>query len=240
MAGQAPEGVWSLIAAEPAQDADSPQLRGWMQRFCRAASRELAASGVGVSLVSAEGQATVLAASSPAGEIVEQCQFTLGEGPCVDAYNLGRPILTPDLSEAARSQWPGYAPAVQEHGVRAVFAFPLQLGGARLGAMDVYRDETGALESEAVSQALAFAEAAMSVLLDTEERSAFGDGSALDVALEGRFDLYQAQGMIQAQLGVTLTEAMVRLRGHAYAENRPLDEVAADVINRRLVFEPDV
>src|SRR6478736_9973719 len=230
--------VWSWIADEPVLGGDKPHPGGWMQQLCRAAASELSATGAGVSLLAQNGDASVLAASGPDIETVEQLQFTLGEGPCLDASALGRPVLTPDLSVAARARWPGYAPAVRGHGIDAVFAFPLQLGGARLGAMDVYRDRTGSLSTRDLHQGLAFAEAAMSTLLDAQaaadnERPAFGR------ALDGQFEVYRAQGMVQAQLGVSLQEAMARLRAHAYAQDRPLHEVAADVVARRLVLEPD-
>ena len=209
-----------------------------MQRLCRAAARELDASGAGVSILSPQGDATVLAATGPDAEAVEQLQFTLGEGPCLDSVSLGRPVLTPDLSRAQRTRWPGYASAARDHGINAVFAFPLQLGASRLGALDVYRDQTGSLSSRDVNQGLAFAEAAMSTLLDAQA-AADSEHPAFGRALDGQFELYQAQGMVQAQLGVSLQEAMARLRAHAYAQNRPLREVAADVVARRLVLEPD-
>lgn len=233
-----------LVADEPGRSDDKPDLGGWMQRLCRAATRELSASGVGMSVMSPQGAVTVLAASSPWGEVIEQLQFTMGEGPCLDAYALGRPVLTSDLASASSSQWPGYASAAQEHGVQAVFAFPLQVGGARLGAMDVYREQAGSLSGPQVKRALAFADAAMEAMLDAPG-PAGGDGAegetALGAALHegGSLALYQAQGMVSVQLGVSLAEAMVRLRAHAYAHDRPLNEVAADVVARKVIFEPD-
>ena len=239
--------VLSLISEEATAPGDAPELGGWMQRLCRAATRELEGSGAGVSIMSDQGNLTVLAASSPATEMIEQLQFTLGEGPCRDAHDLGAPVLTPDLSEAARTRWPGYASAVQGHGVRAVFAFPLQLGAARIGALDVYRDRTGELSAPLLAQALAFAEAAMNAVLDAQQRSneseepeAPTEATELEGVFDGRFDVYQAQGMVQVQLGVSLGEAMARLRGYAFAHNRPLTSVAADVLARRLIFEPDL
>jgi hypothetical protein len=236
--GASPRDVCSLVADEPALDGDKPHLGGWMERLCRAAARELDASGVGVSIVAPQGNTTVLAASGPTGDAVEQLQFTLGEGPCLDALAMGWPVLTTDLAGAARTRWPGYAPAVQEHGVRAVFSFPLQLGAARLGAMDVYRDRAGSMSKRSLGQAAAFAAAAMARLLDAQEQSDSED-PAFGNALDGQFELYQAQGMVQMQLGVSLHEAMVRLRAHAYAHGRPLSEVSADVVARRLSLEPD-
>jgi hypothetical protein len=242
-----PRDVWSLVRAEAVRRDDRPGLGGWLQRLCRASSRELAATGAGLSLMSSRGDPTVVAASSQASQQVEQLQYTLGEGPCRDARALGRPVLAPDLAEATRTRWPGYAPAAQEHGVEAVFAFPLQVGDARVGALDVYRAKTGPLSPAGIAKGQAFADTAMSVLLGGQERSAGGPGASseqdlgadLEEAFDGRFEVYQAQGMVRVQLGVSLEEAMARLRGYAYANDRPVTVVASDVVARRLTFTPD-
>jgi GAF domain-containing protein len=181
----------------------------------------------------------MVTASGPASEVIEQLQFTLGEGPCHDAYALGRPVLTPDLSETPRSRWPGYASAAQDKGVRAVFAFPLQIGAARLGVLDVYRDRTGSLSATCLVQAMAFAEAAVTALLVAQEQSGEDRKNALDDAPSSGFEVYQAQGMVQVQLGMSLSEALARLRAHAYAHNRPLNDVARDVLAREISFEED-
>ncbi|MFD0630267.1 ANTAR domain-containing protein [Catenulispora yoronensis] len=52
-----------------------------------------------------------------------------------------------------------------------------------------------------------------------------------------RAEVHQATGMISVQLGVSLAEALVRLRAHAWAADRLLADVAADVVARRLRFD---
>lgn len=232
--------VWALVAAEPGRQEDGPDVVGWMQRLCRAASGALPASGVGVSVMAGANQPATVAASDARSVMLEELQFAVGEGPCIDAYQTGRPVFAPDLAVAARVRWPGYASAAQDHGVRAAFAFPIQIGAARLGALDVYRDEPGALSAETTAAALTFSDAAMTELLDAQQRSNHSAGApALDEALDNRFQLYQAQGMIAVQLGVGLHEAMIRIRAHAYAQNRPLGDVADDIVARKIVLERD-
>ena len=234
------ETIWALIEAEPVDPGDKPDVVGWMQRLCRAAARTLPATGVGLSVMSTDGQPATVAASDAHSAIVEDLQFTLGEGPCLDSYSTGRSVFAPDLAVAARVRWPGYAPAAQEHGVQAAFAFPLQIGAARLGALDMYRDQPGSPSRETIVQALTFADAAMTGLLNAQQRSNEGDGSpALDDALDNRFELYQAQGMVAIQLGIALHEAMIWIRAFAYAQNRPLSDVADDIVARRLALETD-
>jgi hypothetical protein len=226
-----------LIAAE-SRGADGSG--DWLRQLCRVAVRELSASGVGVSLITDAGTQGTAAASDPTSEFVEELQFTLGEGPCLEAHASRRPVLIPNLAEDALTRWPAYVPAAREHGVQAVFAFPLQIGAARLGTLDVYRDEVGSLSGKTLNQALTCAEVALMILLDEQERAGPETvGGVVERTLGHRVEVYQAQGMVQVQLGVSAAEALVRLRAHAYANGHRLGDVARDVVARRLTLERD-
>lgn len=229
--------VWTLVDGEPVHPDDEPSSVGRLQRLCRVASRDLPASGVGLSVMSGGGDLVTAAASSEASMRVEDLQFALGEGPCLDAFSAAGPVLVPDLLLAAN--WPGYAPAAHGLGVRAVFAFPMQVGVTQLGVLDVYREQPGSLSGWALTRAETYATAAAHTIAhgdhDGEELAELvTDGSA------ARLEVYQAQGMVMVQLGVGPDEAMARLKAHAFAEDRPLVDLAADIIARRLVLESDV
>ena len=232
------QAVRALIAEQPTLEGDLPGAVGGMQRLCRAAADALSATGVGVGLIGEAGAQMTLAASTAPVERIEQLQFSLGEGPCLDAYTTRRPVLVPDLQEMDVTSWPAYALAAGDHGVRGVFAFPLQVGAARLGAMDVYRDTAGALTRESLGLALTFAEVATESILDAQARSDSHD-QVLNDAGADRYQVFQAQGMVMVQLGVTLGEAMARIRAHAYAHDRQLSDVAEDIIAGKLVLESD-
>jgi GAF domain-containing protein len=190
--------------------------------------------------MTADGVHGVAAASDPDCEALEELQFTLGEGPCIDAFSLRRPVLEPDLASASAGRWPGYRAAAQEAGVRAVFAFPLQVGAALLGVLDVHRRASGILSPEALMQALTFAEVTVETLLEGQERALPGEAeTTLNRALDSQFTIYQAQGMAMVDLRVSLADAMARLQGHAFAHDRRLQDVAGDVVAGRLRLEPD-
>ncbi|MEU4557496.1 GAF and ANTAR domain-containing protein [Actinoplanes sp. NPDC023936] len=213
---------------------------GLLHRVCAAATHTLAASGTGVSVMTEVGARGVYAASDPLTERMEELQFVLGEGPCWDAFALRRPVLVPDIEEESPGRWPMYRPAAWEGGIRAVFSFPLQMGAVRLGVLDVFRKRTGSLRGDEFADALAFAEVTMTALLDRHEEAVMqGLGDSLDDAGEHRAELFQAQGMVMVQLGVSIGEAMVRMRAYAFAHGRRLDEVARDVVARRLDFGSD-
>jgi len=211
---------------------------GQLRAVCGDAARTLAASGVGLSVMATDGTYGMTTASDLATERIEELQFTFGEGPCVDAFASSRPVLVPDVATDAMRRWPVYAPAIHDAGVRAVFAFPLQVGAVRLGAVDVFRTRTGPLSRSELGHAFAFADRVVAMLLDGQERATDG-ADGLDDAIGNRIDLFQAQGMVMVQLGVSLAEALTRIRAHAYAHGRPLADVAADIVARRLHFDRD-
>jgi GAF domain/ANTAR domain len=230
--------VLTLVANEPSVAEDAPGAIGGLQRLCRAARRDLEASGVGVGVQSESGELMTAAASSTTTALVEELQFTMGEGPCLAAVSMRRPVLVPDLNQAAATTWPGYGPAAHDHGVRAVFAFPLQVGAACLGALNVYRDEAGSLSAWTMSRALTYADLAMQSMLDAQAASAPAVSALADLD-DTRFEVYQAQGMVMSQLSVGPAEALSRMRAHAYASESTLSTVADDIISRRLALEPD-
>ena len=234
------QAVRALVDLQTTSAGQADRLAGWLQRMCTAVVQALPASGAGISVVDRGGVAGFAAASDAESAYLEELQFTLGEGPCVDALAGRRPVLEPDVETAAMGRWPMYAPAVVERGVQAVFAFPLQAGAARLGVLDIYRRQPVGLDSDALALALTFADVTVSQLLDVQGgRDVGARQDALDEMMSYRTELYQAQGMVMVDLGVPVDEAMVRLRAYAFAHERRLSEVARDIVAGRLRLDTD-
>ena len=196
-----------------------------------------AGSGAGISLMAESGTRQAVCASDPLTEHIEEQQFVLGEGPCVDAFQMRRPVLVPELDGTARGRWPAYTAAAYRAGVRAVFAFPLQVGAARLGVLDVFRSSTGNLARAEVAGALTLADLAVVLLLDNQAHASDGN-DGLAVLVGRRAEMFQAQGMVMVQLGVSLDDALARIRAYAFAAGRRVDDVAADIVARRLSLGP--
>jgi hypothetical protein len=208
-----------------------------LRSLCGLAMTTLPASGAGLSVVGPDRQYTLLTAADSASERLEELQFVLGEGPCVDASTGRHPVLVSDLGHEGPLRWPAYASAMDEAGVSAVFAFPLQIGAAQLGVLDFFRSRPGELSVSELARAFALADAAVAILLGGHDRSPGGPGP--DGAPVGPSELFQAQGMVMVQIGGTLAEAMSRIRAYAYVENRRLIDVARDVVSRHLRFDAD-
>jgi hypothetical protein len=216
--------------------AESPDGPGVPASLAVACVRSLPVSGVGLALMTDDGPAGIVAATDGAARELEELQFTLGEGPCVDASQTGRPVLQPDLARTAPVRWPGFAGGALEAGVRAVFAFPLRVGAIRLGVLDLYRDRAGVLSTEELAEALSFADAATLLLL--HEQASTAPSSAVPV-LDDRAEVHQATGVVSVQAAVSLAEALVLLRARAFADQRPLGDLARDVLTGTVSFRKD-
>ena len=210
-----------------------------LRTVCAGAVETLSASGAGVSVLVQGGQYSLLTGADAASERLEEMQFVLGEGPCVDATATGRPVLVSDLEHEAPGRWPLYAPAMREAGIRAIFAFPLQVGAARLGALDVFRVRPGPLSRAELIRAFQCTDEAVSILLALQSPATIPEPFPRDEAGADLVELFQAQGMVMVQLDGTLSEAMARIRAYAYAENQRLIDVVRDIVERRLRFAKD-
>ncbi|WP_020145322.1 GAF and ANTAR domain-containing protein [Terracoccus sp. 273MFTsu3.1] len=230
-----------LQLAEEPLPAGADGLVSTLTRLCAALVRHLPAAGSGISLMGeGHGSAGVAAAAGPRSRRLEELQFTVGEGPCLDAHAARRPMLEPDLAGAGSDRWPIYGPRAAALGVRAVFAFPLQVGSVRVGVLDIYRQQAGPLSPEALASGYTFAEVALRLLL--QEQAGASEGrtpEGLDDALAYRMEVYQAQGMVMVDLGVRPDEALARLRGHAFATGQDITAVAREIVDGSLRLTRD-
>jgi hypothetical protein len=208
-----------------------------LERLCVGSVGHLSATGAGVSVVGGAGDREIIFATDSVATQIEELQISLGEGPCIDAWASRLPVIEPDLSLTPLTRWPAFAPAARAAGAAAVIALPLQIGLSRVGAMDLYRDEPGGLSAADLTDAVALGAAVTQVLLRLEPSDGWAESGEVGASLSA--EIYQAAGMITVQLEVDVTEALARLRAYAYAEERPLSEVARDVVARHLRLERD-
>jgi hypothetical protein len=227
--------VWGAVSAH----ADALGVRVSLCSLCQAAAARLPVSGVVVSVRSGQVVSEVLCAVGPLSQELEELQLTVGEGPSLQLLAGGPSVLVCDLDLAAqRARWPLFAPAAVQAGVRALFALPLRIGAIRVGVFVLCSDSPGWLPAEDLAEAWVFAEFARRLVLDEQAGLDSTDGYPVDWLSGSLPQIHQATGMASVQLGVGIEEAFSRLRARACAQGRPLPELAADVVARRLRFDP--
>jgi GAF domain-containing protein len=233
MASERLERMLGLLAADGGADPSTHRLAEVSAEFTKM-------SGAGIMLMSGDTQRGAVGISDFVAGVIEELQYTLGEGPCVDAYNQGVPIMEPDLAAPDRVRWIAFTPPAVQADVRSIFGFPLRVGGARLGALNLYRDQPGPLSDDQHADALVAADVVCRALLAMQYGTEPGSVSA-SLSRDTDFSavVHQASGMVSVQLGVSVAEALVRLRAYAFANSRHLSEVGAAVVARQLRLDTD-
>ncbi|MGW4818597.1 GAF and ANTAR domain-containing protein [Streptomyces sp. NPDC004227] len=220
-------------------------------RLCAVAVELLPVTGASVSL-RGNGMPVRMGASDAVAARLAEIQATLGDGPSMYAAEAGAPVLASDLTAGRDARrWPVFAQQAAEVGVRAVYSVPLGDDAVCVGTLDLYGDVPHELSGRELHTARLVAGvmtlALMSLPLDENdaayEADVTGDGAGqaswLRAVAAEQDEVYQAIGMIMAQLGVGADEALALLRAHAFAESRTALDVAHEVITHRKRFDRD-
>ena len=212
-------------------------------RLCVACLQLLGVDAAAISLIDAGENRGTFGASDAAARLLDSLQFTAGEGPCLEAAYTMLPVLVPDLHAQDEPRWPSFKDAAERAGVRAIFALPIRVGMIGLGALDLFRSVAGPLSPAQLRDALTVADGAAQILLDLFDQSTTATDRAeplaqwAQVASLSRIEVYQATGMIMAQLDLSPASALVRLRAYAFANELTASEVAQLITSRHLRLE---
>lgn len=208
------------------------------KRLCQVCADVTCLSGAGIMLMSGDVPRGTVCTTNEVSAKIEQLQYDLGEGPCVDAYNQDRPVFEPDLAAARAVRWLAFSGPALDAGARAVFGFPMRVGAVRLGALNLYSDRPGPLSDEQHTDALVMADIAAKAVLLLQSGAAAGKLAAeLESGADFKYVVHQASGMVAAQLDVSVGQALIRMRAFAFGNDRLLTDVARDVVARRLRFD---
>jgi len=207
--------------------------------LCDACIEVLAVSGAGITVMGGA-HAGQLCVSSKRMAALEDLQFTMGVGPCQDAFSTGQPVHAPSLGIAAGARWPAFVDLAHDAGIGSVFAYPLSTNGAKIGVMTLYQDREGELSVGQHDDSIAMAEVLTETVLSLQDAAPDGVlAEGLKEAVAYRAEVHQASGMVSIQLKIPVSEAMVRIRAYAFAHERPVGAVAADIVARRLRLSDD-
>jgi hypothetical protein len=219
------------ILARLTRAADDPVAT----RLCAVCAEITMMSGAGIMLMLDDRPHGSVCTTNETSSVIEELQYTLGEGPCIDAHRLHEPVLEPDLADPTRFRWRAFSGLAVEAGARAVFGFPMAAGPAHLGALNLYRDRPGSLSNDQHADALVLAAVAARSVLGMQADAGPGVlGAQLEEGSDFRYVVHQAAGMTSVQLGIPIEDALARLRAHAFGTGRRVTDVARDVVERRL------
>ena len=190
------------------------------------------ADAVGLMLVDHHGRLRFMASSNDTGEMLELFQLQNAEGPCLDCFTTGRPVVNADLARASE-RWPLFAPAAESAGLRSVHAFPLRLRDETIGALNIFGREQTTFTDQEVRVVQALADIATIALI--QERNITRSGlltEQLQGALNSRIVIEQAKGALAQMESTTLDDAFQIMRTSARSDRRRLVDVAQDVLDR--------
>jgi hypothetical protein len=197
----------------------------------------LPVTGASISVVANGRRQSTISATDDLAVRIDEIQFALGEGPHWDALRDGTPVSAPNMLEPSGTTWPMLRRELGALGVGCLVSLPLRLGAISIGVVDLYRIVPAGLRPEEMDRAAILARAvtlpAIRRAIDLAEDDSPG---GIGVAPEMRREVHQATGMIVAQLNVSATEAFLHLQAHAFSTGRSVQDIAQDVVKRRLDF----
>lgn len=175
-----------------------------------------------------------LGASSPLAAKVDQLQYDLGEGPCIDAaspqgedwYRSG------DLGHEPR--WPQWGSAAADMGISSVLAVQLLRNSEHFGAINIYGEQPDQFkDSHEVDRVLLWAIHAATAL------SAAWTEAGLNTAISARHGIGVAQGILMQALDLDLDSAFKFMTRVASHRERRLHDIADEIVRTRQIPQID-
>ena len=194
-------------------------------------------SGASITVFGRAGVQSTICSSNELVARLDELQFDLGEGPRWDVSRSGRTSVHDDIRANPHPDWPVFGPAAAELGVGALFSFPIRIGAQLLGVADLYRLLPGPLDEDETARALRTSHRVAAPAAHRARRS--GESHAANEARDApalRREVHQATGMVLAQLEISADEAFGLLQARAFAQSQTVEDVARDVVARRLNF----
>lgn len=191
----------------------------------------------GLVLADPGGVLHVMAATSETTHLMELMQIQNHEGPCLDCFLRGETVVTEDIgAQESRDRWPRFSEVLIEAGYRSVTALPMRLRDQLLGALNLFRSETGILRPADVSAAQAMADVAtIGLIHERVVRDSRQVIEQLQGALNSRVLIEQAKGVVAQHVGVDIAQAFSLLRGYARENQIRLADVSRRVVDGEIV-----
>jgi GAF domain-containing protein len=198
------------------------------------ATELLDAVEAGLLLADPGGHLQLMASSSERTRALELFQLQNEEGPCLECYRTGKPVIAEDL-DAERGRWPRFVPEACKDGFASVHAVPLRLRQDVIGALGLFGAASGRLSEADLMACQGMAHiATISLLHQRAIGEAHTTANQLQLALNSRIVIEQAKGVLAERGSIDMDEAFQTLRTYARNHNRRLSGVADDVVHRNV------
>lgn len=182
------------------------------------------------------GRVITVAASDPLGAQLDEQQYQIDEGPCLQALRTAEIVTSPNLSTETR--WDGYPQRAMAYGVSAVYSSPLIVRGQTLGALNLYAEQPGGFDGDDCADTIAQIVTLVAVALTGTLRN-YGDVTLTDQlqeALSTRSVIDQAMGIIMGAQHCTADQAFAILRGASQTRNLRLAQIAQSLVDRAITI----
>lgn len=178
--------------------------------------------------------------SDALAETLDETQYRVGEGPCLESLAEGRVMSVVDARTEQR--WPGYIGVAAEMGLRCSLSLPLTVAGDTFGALNMYGfdepDLFGELEQHDLG--LFAAQAAGTLRLAARQIKDAALLAQMEESLRSRTVIDQALGIIMGQQRCTASAAFELLRRESQTNHRRLRDIATDLVTRTSGQEPEL
>jgi GAF domain-containing protein len=209
----------------------------FLHLLCERCSEVLGVDAAGVLLTDGNGDLRLSAASTEKMRILELFELQHRQGPCYDAYRSGAQLLEREI-EGAEDRWPTLVPRALAMGFKSVYAFPLRVRNERVGALNLFRYDSGPLDDRDVDAAQALADVAtIGILQERAVTDARVRTEQLQHALNSRVVIEQAKGVLATRMRIEMEEAFGIMRRYARNHSVTVRSVCQDVIDGKIRFD---
>jgi hypothetical protein len=188
-----------------------------LSRLAERTAELVDAAEVGLVVVDARGKLRVMASSTERVRVLELFEVQSDEGPCLQTFRTGEPLLNQALDENG-GKWPVFGPMARVIGFQTAHALPMRLRTDVIGAMNIFHADA----------------ATVGIMQERAVRRATDLAAQLQSALNTRIVIEQAKGVVAERLGVEVDGAFELLRRYARDHNRRLVQVATETVDGAL------
>jgi GAF domain-containing protein len=197
----------------------------------------LDAAEVGLVITDSKQRLQVVASSTDRMHLIELFEVQTREGPCLDSYRDGTPVVNVDL-RGADARWPVFTPMARSAGFRMVHALPMRWHDQLIGATNIFHSARVIISERDANLAQAFADVAtIGLLHERAARGAENLSEQLQRALTARVQIEQAKGVVAERAGIEMDEAFGWLRKYSRGNHLRVADVARGVLDRTISLE---